>query len=338
VFLDEAQPVISQITKLRTTGKPVWQPIHFDGFNTLLPSLQNSRSVMYLLGLEFNYALHVVDRERAMRAIEAMQNCIDAYDFTFCYVAKLINIACVQQQYMAIRASLASSIWTEEDLSRLMALVKQPPDVQSEWKDTMDGELAMAMHSDLNDLMYFDSQSQRFVSDTRWLLSQGWKLPSVRKYVWDQTQKFRNMADEGLDGLSDRTAKAETSLVAEANGSWNGTMLMLASGSRSSVAKAFEGHDMLRRLTLSSIAMKRYRMEKGQWPSKLDDLAAYGLSERDWQEKSGSPFGYHIEEDGKAALLWSYNTMQMKRMDLETLRDEIEQQKQPSDWARITAP
>ncbi len=337
-FLDEIQPVIAQIKKLKTTGRPVWQPIHFEGFGTLLPSLQNSRSVMHLLGLEFEYAVHIVDRERAMQAVDAMQNCIDACDFSFCYVSKLVNIACVELQYMAIRKSLDSSIWTAEDLSQLMAKMNRPMDIPREWKDMVDGELAMAMQSELNDFMYFDSDAPRFVIETRWLLSLGWKLPSIRKYVWDETQKYRNLADAGLDGLGERAHKLEVALEAEKNGSWNATLFSQMTGSKSSVAKALEGHDMVRRLTLTSIASKRYRLEKGQWPTQLSDLAVFGLSERDWQYKSGSPFGYHVEEDGKSALLWGNSTRETEPANLEKLREDMETESHANYWAKVTTP
>lgn len=337
-FLEEAKPVIAQVKKLKSTGKPVWQRIRFEGMNTLLPSLQNSRSVMHLLSLEFDYALHVADRERAIQALDAMQNCIDAFNSDFCYVANLVNVACEFIQYGRIRESLASSMWTDEDLVGLMKRIGEPIDIRSVWQNSLDGELAMAMETDFYDGDLSGMDAPRLVTDMRGLLRRAWKLPSVRKYVWDQTQKYRNIADEGLDGLSTRTQKIDDAMIAEMKDSMHASLLAQMSGSKNQVAKAWERFDMMRRLTLTALALKRYRMDKNSWPAQLGELEAYGLSERDWHETKFSPFGYHVEEDGKTALLWGYAYPQTEHSSVEKLKEALENPSTVDYLAKVTAP
>ena len=41
-YLQEVQPIIARIERASSFPRPVWMPIHFEGFSTLLPQLQES--------------------------------------------------------------------------------------------------------------------------------------------------------------------------------------------------------------------------------------------------------------------------------------------------------
>src|SRR5690606_25834757 len=78
-FLQWMRPVIDDIQAATEYPTPVWQPIEFRGYSTLLEELQNSRSLVRLLSLDVEHALYHGESDRALRSLQAMQGVADAF-------------------------------------------------------------------------------------------------------------------------------------------------------------------------------------------------------------------------------------------------------------------
>ena len=79
-FLEEMEPVIDLIEQASSQPTPVRFPIKFQGVDTLLPHVQEARSIQRLLELDCDYAYFNQDNQRAMRDLSLMKATIDAFD------------------------------------------------------------------------------------------------------------------------------------------------------------------------------------------------------------------------------------------------------------------
>jgi hypothetical protein len=300
-FLQELQPLLAQIEQAARYPAPVWQPIAFDSFATLLSEVQSSRAVMRLLLLEFRHALYHEDSERIARALTAMEATAAAFDWDLCMISDLVGIALRGIHRSAIRQSLAHTAWQRSDLDRLLAQVSEPRDVAARWQRIVSGERAMTLallHGDRKTREAMLTQGQTGAASA-WLL-----LPSGTKRYLEQMAAMQRLADEGILGMSDRAKAFERQSIPSESARLDDVLIRLFQPAVEAMARAYERDELERRLTQAAVGIKRYQLAEGRWPAKLSDLAAVGLDARDWTALQAGPFGYRIEDDG--AVVWAY--------------------------------
>ncbi|MCL4207342.1 MAG: hypothetical protein KJ000_33080 [Pirellulaceae bacterium] len=301
-FLREVQPLIAQIEQAAQYPTPVWQPIAFDSFSTLLPEIQTSRSVIRLLSLEVRHALYHRDTERAMRGLAAMQAATEAFDWDFCMVVELVGIALRNIHRDAIRQSLKDTAWEPEQLDQLLAQVAQPRDVATHWRHNVTGERAMA-------LALFQGTRER----QRAMLDDGQTgfpsllmlIPSGIKRYLERLAAMQRLGDAGVLGLAARAEASENDLGLADKRRLDDILTALLLPAVHGIARAYERDELDRRLARTALGIKRYQLAEGRWPEKLSDLTAVGLEARDWTALQAGPFGYLIEADG--AVVWAYD-------------------------------
>ena len=71
------------------------------------------------------------------------------------------------------------------------------------------------------------------------------------------------------------------------------------------LSAAFAMQAMDRRWTVTAVALQQYRLSEGRWPKDLAELRSVGLSRSDWLAIGDQPFGYRVEGDPPAAILWT---------------------------------
>src|SRR5690606_30729517 len=89
----DAQAILSELEELLAKPATVWQPIIFDDYQTLLPELQQTRSLARLLTTEFAVAYHSGDHERALHSLSLMRQVAEAFDWQMFLVGDLIHLA-----------------------------------------------------------------------------------------------------------------------------------------------------------------------------------------------------------------------------------------------------
>jgi len=299
-FLQEVRPLIAQTEQAGRHPAPVWQPIAFDGFSTLLPEIQASRGVTRLLHLEVVHALYHGDTERALRGFAAMQTTAAAFDWDFCVVADLVGMALRGVHRDAIRKSLADTDWDAPQLDQLLAQVQQPRDVAVRWHRICAGERAMTLallrssRDELGGML--PRENRRFVPAL--LL-----IPSGTKKYLDQMAAFQQIGESGVLGMVARAQELEQEVARPDRRRLDLTALFLPA--MAALAVAYEREELDFRLTRTALGVKRYRVSEGRWPARLSDLAAVGLEPKDWTALQAGLFGYKIE--GENAVLWGYD-------------------------------
>ena len=306
-YLREVRPVIQRIQKADEFPKPVWMPIHFDGFSTLLGPIDYSRTTVRILELDAIYALYHKEGDRALSDIVAMRSVADAFDWRICLITNFVSVALNGMQWSTINRSLSMNVWSEEHLTALSAQVNQPYEVTNAWRSALSGERGMAYPS-LVDFSVFDSQMYR--NNILYKLP---ILPSTRLSILSAYDELQHCAEIGENRLASRVDKVTTETVL-ANGLVSQKNLYLASLLPSSTvaAQAYDNQEVYRRLTYTSLAIKRFQIRNKRWPEKLSELSDVGLLHKDWTTTEKQPFGFEVESE--CAYVWSYEAGKEKNV------------------------
>ena len=309
-YLVEIKPLLKRIQQTESFPKPVWMPIQFDGLQTLLPQIQESRNVARILDLDATHALYHKDGERALKDITAIQTVSESFNWRFCLVTNLVSIAITGVQRDVIQRSLAMNVWNDEQLKSLSEQVKQKYDVSRAWSSTIAGERAM-IYIALNDRVSL----KRYVDSTTIptpiaLLP---IVPSTRLEILQAYGDWEHLADAGEVGLSERAASSEKHQFAK-HISLTNVYLGIFMPAISAYTGAFDRLETSRRLTLTSIAIKRYQLKNLRWPKSLSELTDVGLILDDWTTTDKQKFGYEV--DGEFACVWSndYRNKQVPKL------------------------
>ncbi|MDA0660702.1 MAG: hypothetical protein O3C60_17990 [Planctomycetota bacterium] len=299
-FVHEMEPVLQLIENASKHPKPVRFSLIIDGFATPLPQLQEARSVMRLLNLDFDYAYYHQDTQRALRDLQLMDATIDAFDSREIIVSNLINLALRSMRMGAIRRSLTNSIWTAEELAHLRESVASPDPLAERWRDVMMGERAFGLAA-IESLRRNETTLSEF--DDSAMANLIPPTPSVQRQLLECYDRAVHLPIE--DGLTKSRVTAEEidRMVHDASGGsasvWIGLVFPAVTAYFGAAMKA----ESDRRWTQTAIALRQYKSQNGDWPTRLEDLESLGLRFDDYSLANGGMFGYEV--DGKIAYLWT---------------------------------
>ncbi|HUP79624.1 MAG TPA: hypothetical protein VM260_13820, partial [Pirellula sp.] len=311
-FLQEVRPLVKRIYKADAFPKPVWMPIHFDGFNTLIEESQSSRSIGRIVYLDAIHALYHKDGDRALKDIYALRSVAQAFDWDFCMVTRMVSMAIRGMHSEIINRSLSMDVWNDEQLTALSNEVNQPYEVSKAWKATLAGELGMA-YPELNDPRQLGNVENSGVSATLFAFP---VMPSTRLTVLRAYEDLQHIADAGDTGLLEQ-AKSVESRFNDRNRtiSQSNLFLGLMMPAVSAYADIFDSFETKRRLTYSSLSVKRFQVKNKRWPKSLSELADVGLVVIDWSTTDRQSFGYELNDD--VTYVWSYGNLDKKRVPSE---------------------
>jgi hypothetical protein len=295
-FLKEMEPVLQAIEKASVHPTPVRFPMMFNGAGTLLEHLQVSRSVIRLLCLDFDYAYYHQDTKRALRDLDLMHLTIKAFDSRETLVSELINIALRGMRTGAIRRSLTNSIWTDDELATLRKSIEIPEPHGERWKDVMIGERAFGLSA-----IESMRRNPNEISDSG--VSMLFPLtPSGEQIFLDYYERAINVPSSDLKTWQAAAEGVERTIDAARSSSAAVWLGMLVPAVQAAVSAEFRV-ETDRRWTQTAIVLRQYKNQKGEWPSRLRDLEAMGLSLDDYSTVHGEVFGYEVV--GKTAYLWT---------------------------------
>ena len=299
-FLNAAKSVISSIEGTFAHPTPVWMPIEFKGYETLLPEVQSARQVSRLLRLEFVHAMYQQDGQRAKRALKSMKLCADAFDWQTLMITDLVHTALLGMYLGALGKSLDADLWDETDLVQFMEQLSEPPDVSQRWNDVFAGERYWFL-SESGDLGRLTG-SPSGIPDTLM------RLPYVRLKLLGASRRAQALGEGDLKTLVGRMQILETEIQNDINrmpyhpGNVAMSLLMPA---HSAYATSIERSEDGRRFIRTAVATKLFHFRNGRWPSELSELEQLGVAQDDWSTLNFGPFGYSIEDN--QAWLWSYS-------------------------------
>ncbi len=274
-FLREVQPLIERIRAVGTLKKPVWIPIQFDEYWNRFYA---SRSVLQLLSLEFESAVHERDSSRAIQSLGTMRDSIAAFDWYLGSISTHLSIGHRHTLYYSITKTLEVDLWDEAQLVSLKEMIR-PLDLNAVWQKILDVE------------------GNQLTSDSPRGLVDFVPLPSLKKQMFDQLQQSRSLVKDGYRGLRGLWKRHSTD---SATGYWWSNQQFMF-GEMAQVFLRLEDH---RRLTMAAIELKRFSLEKKRLPTDLRELDQFAQGGVELETCDGIRFGYEIDNDAKAAALW----------------------------------
>ncbi len=297
-YLELVQPALERLPIAAEHPKPVWQPIQFHGYATLLGPIQDAGRVVSALALSAEVALHQGDSATALRDISLIKDTAEAFDWDVFLVTKTTSLAMEGTAFRMICRSLYSDPWTPAQLDTLRELANQPSDVPATWSSILDNEQAMLLATFYDD----DALEVVFGREPRFV-AQLLKIPSLQAAVLSRTAAWRDIAAGGLLDMLRRSRQ----LQKEFDQSRFPTIDDIATGRMSwysGAVTAIVRHEDARRLTLTAIAIKQFQLQQGRWPTRLGELESVSLTPDDWETVGCGAFGYEV--DGETAYVWSY--------------------------------
>jgi hypothetical protein len=301
-YLDYVSPVLDLIEQASQYPAPVWQPIAFQGWNTLLEQLGASRSLMRILTLEVEQAVYHGDSARAMRGLRLMRAVLDAFQWDFCLVVELTGVAQQGMHHATIRRTLAANVWDARQLETLLDQIGPAHDPAPVWRNNMAGERAMTMGGsyDLRTMLDGEVEGIALVELT---------FPSVRKQLLEIWRQVTELGNGDLSKLAARAKEFEDNrrdLAYQLTPSPRAAYLMFPA--IHSIALNYERAQDTRRFARTCVAVKLFQLRHRSWPKSLGDLTQVGLSAADWNTVNRGTLGYGVE--GDCAYVWYVPTQQ----------------------------
>jgi hypothetical protein len=311
----ESAPVIDLIEKLVEDSVPFWSPRLFDGFQTLLPDVQSMRAPSRLLATEFRAAVELGDPDRALSALHLMLGLADAFDVETALVSELVRIAIINHHRTLIQESLEEGFWTEpQHLSQLHEQLQRKDNLDRLWQRAMNGEwsmMASQLIGDESDDLEWASWYGVPANVLPWGIPATGKLALVRSHLHDPSgtragtpkhvHKITKLEKAAEQSSSDSRTRSLVSIPFSNTGK---LLLELVRPATASFANAVARYEVERKFTLTAVAIKRFQLQEGRWPSDLAELSKVGLSSNDWSVEVSKPFGYQVVEDNSGADLW----------------------------------
>ena len=316
-YLKEMEPAIRLIEKACQHPTPVRLPVAFDGFGTLLEYQQNSRSVLRLLNLDFDYASHQWDTKRAMRDLKLMQATAKAFDSRETIVSELVNVALRAMRLASIRRSLTESIWTDDELVLLRSSLSSEESFSERWKDMMHGERAFGLAGIAS------------LRATGGLNEPGFELnnamhpltPSVEKTLIEFYTKAGNLPNTDMKGLRSWASAFSEESGRASKGSAGVWLSMVLPAIEAMISAEISEEDYVR-WTRTAIGIRQYKNKKEKWPTRLRDLEEIGLTIEDYSNATEEVFGYEV--DGDTAYIWTSEiTGQSARTRIRAVRPTV---------------
>lgn len=301
-FLREVRPLINKIYTADAFPKPVWMPIEFDGYFTSQEVLQSTRSLARILELDTSHALFHKEGERALKDIRSLQSVASAFDSEISLVTKMITTAIQSMHKDSINRSLAMDVWNDEQLAELSEQARQPYDVAKAWKSSFVGERAMTLTA------VRDSRSlARSIGDYNNLLYRFPILPSGKLALLRAFDAALDASSASTSELVSRATVVEQKVFGKTLTDYLVGLLFPAV---TSIAEMFDRDEVFRRLTVTSLGVKRFQLLNKRFPKNLPELANLGLMDRDWTTTNRDVFGYEVENE--IAYVWTYGITDKK--------------------------
>ena len=309
-FLQEVRPLIQRIYKADELPKPVWMPIQFNGFGTLLEEIQESRVPARILNLDAIHALYHKDGVRALQDIHAIRCVAQAFDWDICLVTKMVAIAIHGLHRDAINRSLSMDVWNEEQLIALSNHVNHPYETSKAWRASLAGELGMA-YPILSDLRKLGNADEFGFNPLLGLPL----MPSTKLTVLRAYEDWQHCADAGDSRIEELAKSAQARFSTDRSLSLSNVFIGMIMPAISSYAEMFDRFETNRRLTYASLAVKRYQVKNKRWPKNLGELSDVGVVGNDWTTTNRQPFGFEVKDE--MAYVWMYGTLDKKVVPIE---------------------
>ncbi|MFO0012222.1 MAG: hypothetical protein ACK553_05730 [Planctomycetota bacterium] len=294
---------IHELVKKRSPVQFIQQ---FDGLNTLLPQVQQSRTVQRLLGTEFQVAFADRDSTACRQAIEAGLDLPRLFENDPWLVSTLIEVAHrgVAMQY--IRQAVEHDVLSDEDLEAILTRLTTEPRTLDRWSQIIWGERAIITEVANNPNKYniFDRSGPGQSFQAMLGRASSRDICHLLEYY----EKLEALDVSDIDVLVKKASEIDEAVKLQIKDAgilglnhWRITSAVIPSGY--AIVNALVREVVQERFTRHGLAIRLYEKRNGQLPDSLVALREVGLDSMQWKPWGGKPFGYRIEEGD--AVLWA---------------------------------
>ncbi|MEM8735014.1 MAG: hypothetical protein AAGG44_12365 [Planctomycetota bacterium] len=302
-FLETNESLIDQIEaasiRQLSLKKGVLFKREYDAMNTLLPNVQNLRTLARMNYLRGQVALHDGNSEQLANSVCAQIGIADVLKQDPLIISQLVHIALEMMSTDLLRQSLAHDALPASELEEILPLVLERINIDQGWSLGIIGERGLI-------LSVFDDPS-----------ASGAQVPSIplrsndKLFFLEHMQNVLDVPTDDLNQFREALTEQEATLAAAANaGVFARLETLTTSLVMPSMAAAGDAHirtAMQHRLAALSIATKIYESQNGRLPTGLAELEQIeALPPLEKLVPLGKkPFGYLA--DDKEAKLWGFS-------------------------------
>jgi hypothetical protein len=296
--MSEVQRVLADARKAATRPNGRW-PINYsrDFVGTLLPEMQHTRTIFFLLHLDVLAQAQDGDLKGALRSCKALLNAARSIGDEPLMVSQLVRIAGVIMACQSVERVLGQGDPDPDDLLDMQRRLEQEerfPRLLVAFRGERGG-----MHELLDALECGDANIADLVR-----VGSGSEWDNVTDYasrdsVREQHPVFLALLTEAIQIAALPThqrAAPLRALEAKAMSQPPGVirLLMPAYGK---VDEAARRTDAALRSTITALAVERYRHRYGRWPDTLQQLVPDFLAAIPLDPEDGTPLGFHRRDD-----------------------------------------
>lgn len=300
-FLESQKSLLDELHQAAGEPEPVWFPIEFNSFRTLLPHPQTARTAARLLHLEHDVAVHAGDGARAARSIRSLLGLTESLRGEPFIVSQLVRVWIHGIAINALQRSVEQNSLDEEDLTDLLERLSAFDDFRTPYRVAITGERAAA-------LPVFENPAIAGAEVPSTVVGSRPRdaLAALRLY-----ERMEQVAEqEDLDAFVQASSRLSAQIDAEFDAAsmlekYETQLTRLLLPASESFARAFARQAMQNRLAQLATAVRLYRHRFGEWPEQLDEVRAVGIDPAVLVPLGGKPFGYRV--DAGAAILWGFN-------------------------------
>lgn len=298
-FLEQWEDTLSKIHEITEGSGPIWTQVEFDSFSTLLPYVQNTRSVARLLDLEFEDAVRRDDRDAAFHCLMALVGTGRSLEAEPIIVAQLVRVAVNSIALEDLKMALELDLLDENQLRKLLRQLRTIDDFGPKYRTAIVGERAMAQQ-------VFDDPSGigRYGDSPAISLPLGAR-PIDALYHLDVMERAESVATEDLNQFFQQAEELDQALSREMNDAgglrgFDRTMTNLLIPAMGAYGQAITREAMSVRIAKLAVAARLFEQRHGRWPQIIDELLekSSDLDLGPVQPIGQKPFGFMATDDG----------------------------------------
>jgi hypothetical protein len=298
-FLKRWEPLRAEIHEITEGSQGIWTEIEFDSFNTLLPYVQNSRTVSRVLTLECEDAIRRDDRDQVFHSLMAMIGTARTLESEPLIISQLVHIALLSSAQRKVKQAVELNLLNEPQLLKILEQLRSADDFIAKFRLAIAGERAMSQTA-------FDDPSRLGKEAPKYMGARTIDALASLKML----SKAESIETEDLSEFFSQLKQLESDMQADLT---QGGMLRkfdtiltnLTMPAWGAYGKAVVRSAMENRIAKIAIGVRIFELRSGRWPDSLDELTSDAKLNLGPIAPTGTePFGYATSE--QTAVLWGF--------------------------------
>ena len=298
-LVNKYQALIERICILSEANEPVYFPIEFRSWETLLPNTQSMRDVSRVVLLDARVALRNKEVDRLFRDLMALLRTSRVIEEEPFIVSHLVSVAMRRLALGVVRHAIESNLLSDEQWDEIATLLQERTEIGSRWARTLQGEQGISLPC------FRDPKKSMKMKKPISIPARGHDavvyIGIMRRAMEIPTEDLQYFRKEFLAVESDFLKSTRGGILASADRILTNVLFPPIAAFGDILIDEVTMH----RQAIVAIELRRYERRYGEMPMSLMDLPAEVHSLRPFGSK---PFGY--QKNAAPAVLWSFRIKQ----------------------------